>query len=374
MGNTTLSHRIVMAPLTRYRNDDDHSPLEMMTKYYADRASVPGTLIITEATGVSKAAEAEANLPGISTPEEIAGWTKIYAAIHANKSFVYHQLWDLGRGGDPDYVKGRGYKYISSGNLPVNSTTVAPEAMTEEEIWAKIAEFRQAARNVIDAGGDGVEVHGAHGYLIDQFSQESSNNRTDSWGGSIANRSRFLLEVVKAVSEEIGAERTALRLSPFGTFQAAYTSDTWGQTLHALKSLKEQGLKLAYLSLVEPRFDPSLYGREPGPDHPRPFGDREQSLFFILEEWQNISPVIVAGGYNGETAIAALDGKYKDYNVAVAFGRPYVANPDLVYRVKHSLPFNPYNRATFFIPKSHEGYNDYPFSEEAIKDGIPVHA
>lgn len=370
LGNITLSHRIAMAPLTRYRNDDDHSPLDMMTQYYADRACVPGSLIITEATGVSRTAEASPNLPGITTPEQIVGWKDIYAAIHSKRSFVFHQLWDLGRGGTPEYVTKRGYKYTSSSNLQLETRSAPPEALTEEEIWEKIADFRQAARNVIDAGGDGVEIHGAHGYLIDQFTRDSVNNRTDSWGGSVENRSRFLLEIVKAVVEEIGAERTSLRLSPFATYQHAFSSDTWAQTGHIIKSIKESGYKLAYLSLVEPRYDPALYGRPPPPNHPMPFGDREQSLSFILQEWDNFSPIIVAGGYTSETAIKALDETYKEWDVAVAFGRSFVSNPDLVFRVKNSLPFTPYNRDTFFVPKSIVGYNDFPFSQEAIQTGI----
>lgn len=370
LGKSALSHRIAMAPLTRYRNDDDHTPLDMMIQYYADRACVAGSLIVTEATGIEAAAEGELNLPGVSNAEEMVGWTKIYAAIHAKKSFVFHQLWDLGRGSDPEYQAKRGFKFISSGDIPLKDSKVAPSPMTEQEILDKIQEFRKAARRVIDAGCDGVEVHGAHGYLIDQFTRDSCNNRTDRWGGSVENRSRFLLEVVKAVSEEIGAERVGLRLSPFGTYQDCYSSDTWEQTGHVLASIKEQGHKLAYLSFVEPRFDPSLYGRTPPPGHPDPFGKRKQSTLEFLEQWQNWSPVMVAGGYNAETAPAALDGEYKNYDVIVAFGRPYVANPDLVFRVKNHIEFNPYNRATFFTPKKVEGYNDYPFSAEAIAAGV----
>lgn len=372
LGAIKLSHRVAMAPLTRYRNDDNNVPLEMMTKYYADRACVPGTLIITEATGVSPTAEGEQNLPGVGTAAQMAEWKKIYAAIHANKGFVFQQLWDLGRGSEPDWQKKNGFKYYSSGDIKVKGQDVAPEAMTEEDILQRIADFRQAARNVIDAGGDGVEVHGAHGYLVDQFTRDSCNNRTDRWGGSVENRNRFLLEIVKAVSEEIGADRVGLRLSPFGTYQDCYSNstDTWEQTGAVLKSLKDGGFKLAYVSWVEPRFDPSLYGKTPPPGHPNPFGDRKQSILTFLEQWQNYTPFLVAGGYTADNAAEALDEKYKGYDVGIAFGRYYVANPDLVFRVKNKVPFTPYNRPTFFIPKSVEGYNDYPFSKEALEAGI----
>lgn len=361
-----------MAPLTRYRNDDNHAPLDMMIQYYADRACVPGSLIITEATGISGAAEARPHLPSIATPEAVAGWKRIYKAIHDRGSFVFHQLWDLGRGADPDYVTKRGYKYASSGDLQLEGKSVPPAPLTEEEIWQKIADYRQAARNVIDAGGDGVEVHAAHGYLIDQFIRDSVNNRMDKWGGSVENRSRFLLEVVKAVTEEIGAERTALRLSPFSLYNSSYSSDTWEQTGYIIRSLKERGHKLAYLSLVEPRYDPALLGKAPPPGTPQPFGDREMSSKFILREWDNTSPVFVAGGYTAESAASALDETYRDWDVAIAFGRPFISNPDLVFRVKNDLPFSQYNRDTFYVAKSEVGYIDYPFSEEAVKAGLSV--
>jgi NADPH2 dehydrogenase len=372
LGNITLSHRLAMAPLTRYRNDDNHAPLDLMIQYYADRASTPGTLIISEATGVSPAAEADPNLPGISTDEEVAGWKRIYEAVHAKGSFMFQQIWDLGRAGNPGYVKERGFKYASSTNQQMEGRPVPPEALTEDEIWQKIADFRNAAKNVVAAGGDGVEIHGAHGYLVDQFTRDSVNNRTDKWGGSVENRARFLLEIIKAVVEEIGAERTALRLSPFATFQGSYSSDTWEQTGYVIRELKKAGYKLAYLSLVEPRGNPANLGIVPlqPSDDVKPFEQKEQTLDFILEEWDNQSPVIVAGGYTPDNAAAALDGHYKKWDIGIAFGRYFISNPDLVFRVKNGVPFTPYNRETFYLKKSNTGYNDYEFSEQyAVADG-----
>lgn len=371
VGAVTLSHRLIMAPLTRYRNADSHAPITpMMTKYYADRACVPGTLIITEATGVSGAAEARAWLPSVRTPEQVAGWKEIYAAIHARGSFVFQQLWDLGRGADPEYVQGRGYKYASSGNVELEGRGATPEALTEDEIWQKIDEFKQAARNVVDAGGDGVEIHGAHGYLVDQFTRDSVNNRSDKWGGSVENRSRFLLEVIKAVAGEIGAEKTALRLSPFALHQMSYSSDTWEQTTHLVSEIKKAGIKLAYLSLVEPRFDPSLLDVEPSPDRPQPFTKKTPSLDFIFDIWDNFSPIVVAGGYKTENACEAVDEKYAKYDVGLAIGRFFISNPDLVFRVKNKVDFSPYNRDTFYDEKSPIGYNDYEFSKEALAAGL----
>ncbi|OLN81109.1 Chanoclavine-I aldehyde reductase 2 [Colletotrichum chlorophyti] len=370
VGNTELSHRVVMAPLTRYRADDDSVPLPIVSQYYADRASTPGTLIITEATAISPADVGDLNLPDFTTPAQCAAWKNVFDGIHAKGSYVFQQLWSLGRAADPSFVKGRGYKYGSSSDVQMTGRPCAPEALTEDEIWEKINSWRAAARNVIAAGGDGVEIHGAHGYLVDQFTRDSVNKRTDKWGGSVENRARFLLEVVKAVVEEVGAERVALRLSPFATFQESYSSDTWEQTLYIVRELKRAGYKLAYLSLVEAVGNPVNLGivpRQPT-DDVQPFAeDRPQTLDFILEEWDNLSPVVVAGGYTADTARWAVDQHYKKWDVAVAFGRHFISNPDLVFRVKNNIPFTPYDRTTFYLKKSNEGYNTYPFSDAWVK-------
>ncbi|KAF6817522.1 NADPH dehydrogenase [Colletotrichum sojae] len=370
MGNMTLPHRVVMAPLTRYRADDDGAPiLPMVSQYYADRASEPGTLIISEATAISRDDIGDLNLPGFSTEAECAAWKQVYDAVHAKGSFMFQQLWSLGRAADPSFVKGRGYKYCSSSDIQMSGRPCPPEALTEEEIWEKINHWRLTARKVVAAGGDGVEIHGAHGYLIDQFTRDSANKRTDKWGGSVENRARFLLEVVKAVVEEVGAERVALRLSPFATFQESYSSDTWEQTSYIVRELKKAGYKLAYLSLVEAVGNPVNLGivpRQPT-DDVQPFADRPQTLDFILEEWDNTSPVVVAGGYLADSARWAVDERYKKWDVAVAFGRPFIANPDLVFRVRNNIPFTPYDRSTFYVKKSNDGYNTYEFSEEYRK-------
>ncbi|KAL6355262.1 hypothetical protein LRP88_11511 [Fusarium phalaenopsidis] len=368
LGNATLSHRIALAPLTRLRNDEEHLTMDIMTQYYTDRASTPGTLLVSEATGISKTAEAAPHTPGISSPEQVAAWGRIYDAIHAKGCFIFQQLWDMGRAGYPEYVQSRGLKYSSSTNKQLEGRSIPPTPLTEEEIWEKVQDFRSAARKVIDAGGDGVEIHGAHGYLIDQFLSSSINDRTDKWGGSTENRARFLLEIVKAVVEEIGAERTALRLSPFASFQGAYTTDTWEQTSYIIGELKRAGYKLAYLSFVEPRGNPTLTDAivRLASDIENPFGEKKQSLDFILEAWDNQSPVMVAGGYLPHNIYQAVDEQYKKWDVVVAFGRWFVSNPDLVFRVKNGVPFTPYKRELFYAFKSNEGYNDYAFSDEFI--------
>ncbi|KAI8205742.1 Chanoclavine-I aldehyde reductase fgaOx3 [Colletotrichum sp. SAR 10_77] len=373
MGKMDLAHRVVMAPLTRYRADDDGAPiLPMVAKYYADRASTPGTLLISEATAVSPADIGDLNLPGFSTEAECAAWKQVFDAVHAKGSYIFQQLWSLGRAADPDFVKGRGYKYCSSSDIQMTGRPVPPEPLTEDEIWVKINAWRDAAKKVVAAGGDGVEIHGAHGYLVDQFTRDSANKRTDKWGGSVENRARFLLEIVKACVEEIGAERVALRLSPFATFQESYSTDpdTWEQTIYIIRELKKAGYKLAYISLVEAVGNPVNLGivpRQPT-DDVQPFAeDRPQTLDFILEEWDNISPVVVAGGYLGDSARWAVDERYKKWDVAVAFGRYFISNPDLVFRVKNNIPFTPYDRSTFYLKKSNEGYNTWEFSEEYVK-------
>ncbi|KAF5494829.1 Chanoclavine-I aldehyde reductase fgaOx3 [Colletotrichum siamense] len=373
MGKMDLAHRVVMAPLTRYRADDDGAPiLPMVAKYYADRASTPGTLLISEATAVSPADIGDLNLPGFSTEAECAAWKQVFDAVHAKGSYIFQQLWSLGRAADPDFVKGRGYKYCSSSDVQMTGRPVPPEPLTEDEIWVKINAWRDAAKKVVAAGGDGVEIHGAHGYLVDQFTRDSANKRTDKWGGSVENRARFLLEIVKACVEEIGADRVALRLSPFATFQESYSTDpdTWEQTIYIIRELKKAGYKLAYISLVEAVGNPVNLGivpRQPT-DDVQPFAeDRPQTLDFILEEWDNISPVVVAGGYLGDSARWAVDERYKKWDVAVAFGRYFISNPDLVFRVKNNIPFTPYDRSTFYLKKSNEGYNTWEFSEEYVK-------
>lgn len=368
VGRNKIAHRIALAPLTRYRNDDNHVATDLMAEYYAQRASVPGTLIVTEATGINPASEGSPNLPGVHSDEQKAAWKKVYDVVHANGSVVFQQLWHPGRAVEPDYVASRGHKYISSSDKIMPGREVAPTPLTEDEIWAIIDDFRKAARNVIDAGGDGVELHGAHGYLIDQFTRDSSNVRTDQWGGSVENRARFLLEIIKAVTEEIGADRTALRLSPFATFQGTVSTDTWAQTGYILDQIKARGHKLAYLSLVEPRGDPVVLFM--GGYKVDPFAGGEKSLQYFLRTWDNYTPVIVTGAYTIDGAGPAVDGEYSKWDVIVGYGRPFISNPDLVFRVKNQIEFSPYERKTFYLPKLPKGYTDYPFSDEAIKAGI----
>lgn len=262
VGSTELDHRVVMAPLTRFRADNDYVPTDVMAQYYAQRAVVPGTLIISEATFISAKAGGYPNIPGLWTDAQLAAWKKVTDGIHAKGSKAFAQLWHLGRAGYPDPVGSGGaipddkfnYEkdFVSASNVPMYEGGPAPRPLTEEEIWATINDYATAARNAVEKGGfDGVEIHAAHGYLIDQFTQDTSNKRTDQWGGSIENRARFAIEVSKAVIKAVGVERVGIRLSPWSNFQGMRMTDPIPQFSYLIQQLRK--LDLAYLHIVEPR-------------------------------------------------------------------------------------------------------------------------
>ncbi|EHK23110.1 uncharacterized protein TRIVIDRAFT_28863 [Trichoderma virens Gv29-8] len=367
VGKITLPHRVVMAPLSRYRNTDDHVPLDIAVKYYSDRAAVPGTLIISEATAISRNDETDPNGPGIWSHEEIAQWKCIISAVHARGRYFIQQIWSLGRAGDAEFAHSKGIKYASSSENPMEGSDAMPEELTEEEIWAKIDAFAQAAKTAVAAGADGVELHGAHGYLIDQFTRESINNRTDKWGGSIENRARFAIEVVKAVAAAVGPERTAIRLSPWATFQGATSSDPQAQFLYMLREFKRLHLNLGYIHLVEATGDPVtwLHEKEEELDQHKTY--KRNTLEYLLEEWDNWSPVIIAGGYTAENVFRAVDDLYDKWDIAIAFGRYFISNPDLVFRLQNGIKLSPYKRDSFYAKKAAEGYIDYPASEEFLQ-------
>ncbi|EWY83436.1 hypothetical protein FOYG_13251 [Fusarium oxysporum NRRL 32931] len=360
IGRCSLRHRIVMAPMTRLRADENHAPLDMMREYYAQRASVSGTLLITEATFVSaKSRGRDENAPGIFTQQQVEAWRHVTDEVHSKGSFIFMQLWHVGRAGRQHALDKAGLEMVSSSDIPISKEYPTPRPMTTEEIWECIASFASAAKNGIDAGFDGVEIHAANGYLIDQFTQDTCNRRTDEWGGSIENRSRFCLEIAKAVSQEIGPDRTAIRLSPFSTFQGMRMQDPEPQFTHLISQLKHLGL--AYLHLVEPRIAGNV-DRET---------DDKESLDFALDAWGWVGPVILAGGYTAEKANKALETSFEDQPVAFAFGRHFISNPDLPLRLARNLPLAPYQRDTFYKVRSADGYTDYPFSE-AWKGGQTV--
>ncbi|KAF5372381.1 hypothetical protein D9615_009310 [Tricholomella constricta] len=368
VGDMTLQHRVVMAPLTRFRADDKHVPLPHVIDYYTQRASVPGTLLISEATFIAQRAGGYPNAPGIWSDTQIAAWKKITDAVHAQGSFIYLQLWALGRAANPSQLTGEDptLPYVSASAVPLPQKDAAtPHALTVGEIQAYVELYATAAHNAVHrAGFDGVEVHGANGYLVDQFLQDVSNVRTDAYGGSVQNRARFALEVVEAVVKRVGERKAAIRFSPWSTAQGMGMSDpkpTFGYVVGELRRLFP---RLSYIHVVEPRVSGvTTLAHVP----------EGQSNDFIREIWGSGDGVhdrrlISAGGYNRNLGIAQADAK----GDLIAYGRPFIANPDLPYRLAKDVPLaigarKWYYRYGSLDPK---GYTDYPPAgeETASKD------
>ncbi|RSM01941.1 hypothetical protein CEP52_008310 [Fusarium oligoseptatum] len=305
-----------MAPMTRLRASDEHVPQDMMLEYYAQRASVPGTLLITEATFISaKSRGRDENAPGIYTREQVQEWKRITDQVHKRGSYIFMQLWHVGRAARQHALDKAGLEMVSSSDIPISDEHPTPRPMTTREIWECVKSFADAAKNAVDAGFDGVELHGANGYLIDQFIQDTSNRRTDEWGGSIENRSRFCLEVATAVSAAIGPDRTAMRLSPFSTFQGMRMKDPIPQFTHLISNLRDMGL--AYLHLIEPRVAGNADKAV----------DDTEALEFALNAWQKAGPVILAGGYTLQKANQALETFLKDQDVAFCFWETFHIQP-----------------------------------------------
>lgn len=351
LGNMHLQHRIAMAPLTRFRADEDQVPLPQCLEYYTQRASSPGTLIIAEATSISPRHSAGPHAPGIWSQAQIEGWRKITDRVHAKGCFMYCQIFAPGRAGHKE-----GYPLYSSSAIPMldGDSDAVPQEMTESEVWDCITDFKTASQNAIRAGFDGVELHGANGYLIDQFNQSTCNMRTDRWGGSVENRSRFVLEATKAVVDAIGPDRVAVRLSPWSTFQSMKMEVELAtrQFSHIIRELKE--LRLSYLHLIESRVVNNIDC------------EKKEGLEFAFDIWSNQSPILVAGGFNSKSARKAVDQEYQGHDTLVVFGRYFVSTPDLVFRIKEGIEMNPYDRSTFYTPVETKGYTDYPFSEEFL--------
>jgi NADPH2 dehydrogenase len=367
LGTLDLSHRVVMAPLTRFRTNSDHVTLPFVKDYYAQRASTPGTLIISEAAVVSRLAGSFTNMPEIWSDAQIAAWKEVADAVHAKGSYIVLQLVGNGRAAVPAERAKDGLDLIGPSAIPIGQDTEGggvvttgegnqiPREATEEEIWAMINDFARAAKNAVEkAGFDGVEVHACNGHLVDQFIQENSNQRTDAWGGSVEKRSRFAIEIAKAVAAAIGKEKVGFRFSPWSTYLSMRMVDPIPQFSYLIREVSSLGI--AFLHLIEPRIAGDSAVET----------DRIESNIPFLDAWGNDRPVIVAGGYTGESAVKALSsgGVFEGRKVAIAFGRPFVSNPDLVFRVKNGVPLAPYDRKTFYNVGSERGYTDYEFSQE----------
>ncbi|RAO72779.1 uncharacterized protein BHQ10_008791 [Talaromyces amestolkiae] len=352
IGNMQLQHRIAMAPLTRLRATEDRTPTPMMKEYYSQRAAVPGTLIITEGTITSAAsAGGFSNGPGIWREDQVDAWRTITDEVHAKGCYMFCQLFAMGRAADAELSRKEGVTIVAPSAIPIDDNAAVPQAMTLDQIKATVQEFVDAAKNSIRAGFDGVEIHGANGFLLDQFIQDTSNKRDDAYGGSIENRSRLLDEVINAVVDAIGAERVGLRLSPFSTFQGMRMEDPIPQFSDVITKASKSGI--AYLHLVESRVS----GAEE-------YETSSESLDFAYRLWNG--PFLIAGGYNSSEARKLVDEEYPDKDIVVIYGRYFISNPDLVYRIKEGLELSAYNRQTFYNYMSAEGYVDYPFSKEYL--------
>lgn len=277
-------------------------------------------------------------------------------AVHAKGSFIFCQLWVLGRAASTKVLGRDGLEVLSSSDIPIPTDgSSKPRAMSEDEIWSMIGGYALGAKNAVEvAGFDGVEIHGANGYMVDQFTQDTCNNRTDRWGGSVENRARFGIEVAKAVVNAVGKEKVGIRLSPYNSIQGMGMEDPEPQFTHLIRELK--GLDLAYLHMVQPRVHGIL-----------DMENATESLDWAIEAWGHDKPLILAGAYTIETANKDVE-KYKDYELLIAFGRHFIANPDLPYRLRKGLELNKYNRSTFYAAGKSEGYIDYPFSKHWEED------
>ncbi|KAJ7115106.1 hypothetical protein C8R43DRAFT_1038984 [Mycena crocata] len=356
VGTTELKHRIVLAPLTRFKASTEHVPyLPLVAEYYGQRASMPGTLLITEATFIAQRAGGYQHIPGIWSPEQIAAWKVVTDNVHAKGSFVFMQLWALGRAADAEQLKKEdpSFPYVSASDVPLAGHGAPPRPLTVEEIKDYVGLYAQAAKNAIEAGFDGVEIHGANGYLLDQFIQDVSNKRTDQYGGSIENRARFPLEVVDAVATAIGAEKTAIRFSPWSPFQEMGMTDPIPTFSYAISQIAARHPTLAYLHLVEPRINGNATRTEVG---------AHESNDALRALWAP-RPLISAGGFTRQGALEKAE-----QGDLVAFGRLFISNPDLPVRLQKDIPLAAYERSTFYLigENSPRGYTDQPAATVAV--------
>ena len=344
LGDIELSNRIFMAPMTRNRAPDNIANA-MMATYYRQRAT--GGLLITEGSQISEQAVGYPATPGIYSSEQVQGWRQVTDAVHAGGGHIFLQLWHCGRVSHPDFhggepavapsaIRPAGDAFTFTGLKPFET----PRELTFSEIAAVVDDYKRGAVNAIAAGFDGVEIHGANGYLLDQFLRDGSNQRSDGYGGSLENRARLILEVTEAVCDAVGADRVGIRLSPLQPFNDMKDSDPEATFSHVVRELNRFGL--AYLHVTE------MGSEAPGVAGPA----------FDLEKlrplWKGV--YITNGSYDkarGDAAIASGDAD------AIAFGVPFLANPDLVARLKSDAELNAPDMATFYGGDEH-GYSDYP--------------
>lgn len=351
-GSLRLRNRMVMAPMTRRRSGPGFIPQEMNVVYYRQRASAG--LIITEGSQISPQGYGYMNSPGIYTQEQTEGWRMITKAVHDEGGCIFLQLWHVGRISHPllqedgklpvapSAVKPRGTLATPEGHMEL----VTPRALEHHEIKNIILDYRNAAANALAAGFDGVEIHGANGYLIDQFIQNGTNKREDEYGGSIENRCRFALEVVEAVASVWPDYRVGIRLSPSGIGFGISDDDPVSVFSYLINELNH--FRLAFLHLNEPSL---------------PVDHLPHYLKKVTPYYRNIyqGTLVSCGGYTAQTAKEAIDNRITDL---VAFGKPFISNPDLVYRLEQGIPLTPWDTSTFYS-SGEEGYTDYQAAQHS---------
>ncbi|KAJ1392937.1 NADH:flavin oxidoreductase/NADH oxidase, N-terminal [Sesbania bispinosa] len=351
MGNFNLSHRIVLAPLTRSRSYN-FIPQPHAALYYSQRTT-KGGFLIGEASGVSDTAQGYPNTPGIWTTEQVEAWKPIVSAVHAKGGIFFCQLWHTGRVSNYGYQP-RGQPPISCTNIPLRKDILnnvatdkypPPRRLRTDEIPKLVNDFRIAAKNAMEAGFDGVEIHGGNGYLIDQFLKDKVNDRDDEYGGNLENRCRFPLQVVKAIADEIGADKVGVRLSPFADYNDCADSDPQALGIHMAQSLNQLGI--LYCHMIEPRMITQFSKC-----------DTNWSLMPIRSIFKGT--FIVAGGYNRSEGNRVIACNATDL---VAFGRLFLANPDLPARFECDAWLNEPDVSTFYTHDPMLGYTDYPFLE-----------
>ncbi|MGK6318409.1 alkene reductase [Sphingomonas sp. DT-204] len=342
LGAIRAPNRVLMAPLTRGRSTDDHVPTPLMIDYYRQRAGAG--LIITEGTGISREGLGWPKAPGLWTDQQVEAWKPVVDAVHEAGGRIVPQLWHMGRLARPDIT---GQQSLSSSSIQAPYVPGKPNPYDEprpatlDDIKRVLDDFSAAARNALRAGFDGVALHAANGYLIDQFLRDGVNKRDDDYGGAPENRTRLLLEVVDRLIAEAGAARTGVRLSPNGETQGADDSDPEAVFMPAAKALAERGIAFLELRELTPE---GTFGKSDVP----PLSPKIREVF--------PGPLVLNQDYDLAGAQAALDAGLAD---AIAFGRPYIANPDLVERLRRGGPLNPVDPRTFYTPGA-EGYTDYP--------------
>ncbi|KAI0752143.1 NADH:flavin oxidoreductase/NADH oxidase [Fomes fomentarius] len=358
IGDIKLGHRVVLAPLTRFRADNEHVHTDLAVEYYTQRASVPGTLLITEATYISPESGGIPNVPGVWNEAQIAAWKKVTNAVHAKGSYIYIQLWALGRAARPEVLKRENpdFAYVSASPIPLSTRPDdVPRELTKDEIKQYVEWFGKAASDAVHkAGFDGVEIHGANGYLVNQFFEDVSNKRTDEYGGSIENRARFPLEVVDAVVSAIGQTKTGIRLSPWNRYQDMGMENPVPQYTYLVDQFKSKYPNLAFIHTVS--------ASSPLNELPK---DKSLDTGFIYKLWAP-RPVITTGGYDRESGIKVAE----ETGQLVGYGRAFLANPDLPFRLREDLPLNAPEEATIYLPQSERGYTTYPFSNKFLESRL----